>query len=225
MASGSNRITFGWVLAVMFWFFSIILFSYPTGSMYSETGFDRDNDGVDDGCDSDPDDFFESRNRCENNDDDVEAGACCCLLGFLSLGIVQSGRDAKKKAQTQLIYIPQVQQPAQQVVHHHTTHTYVPQPAPTPVQQVTPAPTATASTKSQAEWAMDARNLEMARDWEGAAKAYQKAGLYQEAGRVREMHIEKKDPQVKIDIGQLGDIVQDSVVMKDGQGQDDEYRV
>ena len=71
----------------------------------------------------------------------------------------------------------------------------------------------------------EAQNLELARDWEGAAEAYQKAGMYAEAGRVRQMHLENNDPQVKIDIAQLGDKIQDSVVMKDGQSQNDEHQV
>ena len=49
--------------------------------------------------------------------------------------------------------------------------------------------------------------------------------MYAEAGRVRQMHLENNDPQVKIDIAQLGDKIQDSVVMKDGQTQNDEHQV
>ena len=73
-------------------------------------------------------------------------------------------------------------------------------------------------------WHNKARNLELARDWEGAAQAYQKAGLYHEAGRIRQQHMEKNEPQVKIDIAQLGDNIQDSVVMKEGQGQNEDYQ-
>ena len=167
------------------------------------------------------------------------AGGCCCISGFLSLLIVQSGKDAKKKAETQIFYIPhpQTQQPTPQVVHHvvqqqvpvvQPTQVPVVQPTPTPApvpvsQPSKPQPLEKQSTDVEA-WHNKARNLELARDWEGAAQAYQKAGLYHEAGRIRQQHMEKNEPQVKIDIAQLGDKIQDSVVMKDGQGQNEDYQ-
>ena len=90
------------------------------------------------------------------------------------------------------------------------------------IQDIKQAVTGSSGVK---DWNQEARNLELARDWEGAAEAYQKAGMYAEAGRVRQMHLENKDPQVKIDIAQLGDKIQDSVVMKDGQSQNDENQI
>jgi hypothetical protein len=226
MVAGGNRIAVGWTLAGVCWLFAVLLMTVPTGD-YPGEGEDMDADGIDDWCDMDP---FDPGNRgddgsCDESTD-YGAGACCCVIGFISLLIVQSGKDAKKRAQTQVLF---VQQPTPQVIHHHTTHSYVPQPAPSQVpvsvpKATKPAPPSTPPANSTQGWATEARNLELARDWEGAAKAYQKAGMYEEAGRVREMHLEKKEPQVKIDIAQLGDNIQDSVVMKDGQTQGEEYQ-
>jgi hypothetical protein len=67
---------------------------------------------------------------------------------------------------------------------------------------------------------MDARNLEMARDWEGAALAYQKAGLYGEAGRVRQAHLEDEDKMV-LNIDRIGDtVLHDSVLIGDSQNKE-----
>ena len=49
MAAGSNRITFGWVLAISFWLMSVLMFTVPTED--TSIGRDSDGDGVDDGCD------------------------------------------------------------------------------------------------------------------------------------------------------------------------------
>lgn len=142
---------------------------------------------------------------------DADVTPSCCFWLVISIILIASGSEAKKKAmRQQVIYIPQV--PVQQVVHHNYHQAPV-------VQQQRPVhiaknPTHNAPAKSQADWAMDARNLERARDWEKAAQAYQKAGLYDEAGRIRQAHMEKEESQV-VNIGQLGDINHDSVVMKD----------
>ena len=237
MANGSSRITLGWLLAIMFFGISVLMFA-TISSEDTSVGRDSDGDGVDDGCDEDPFDPWYDTDQCEyGRDTSIEAGSCCCVLGILSLLIVQSGTKAKKKT-PQLIYIPQAQQPApQQVIHHHTTHTYAPQPVQTPVQPIVnpnSAPIqqaiqdikqAVTGSSGVKDWNQEAQNLELARDWEGAAEAYQKAGMYAEAGRVRQMHLENNDPQVKIDIAQLGDKIQDSVVMKDGQSQNDDHQV
>ena len=69
---------------------------------------------------------------------------------------------------------------------------------------------------------MDARNLEMARDWKGAALAYQKAGLYAEAGRVRQEHLEDDDKMV-LNIDRIGDtVLHDSVMMGDSQNKENQ---
>ena len=143
MANGSSRIALGWVLAIIFFGISVLMFA-TISSEDTSVGRDSDGDGVDDGCDEDPFDPWYDTDQCEyGRDTSIEAGSCCCVLGILSLLIVQSGTKAKKNT-PQLIYIPQVQQPApQQVIHHHTTHTYAPQPVQTPVQPIVnpnPAP-------------------------------------------------------------------------------------
>jgi hypothetical protein len=66
------------------------------------------------------------------------------------------------------------------------------------------------------QWAKKARNLELARDWDGAAQAYQKAGLYAEAGRVREAYLEKDEDKVVVNIDRVGDnVLHDSVMYND----------
>ncbi len=142
---------------------------------------------------------------------DGESLAGCCFWLVVSILITSSGYEAKKKAANlqKVVYIQQP--PVQQVVHHTYQQAPVAQPRPTPVPK---AQTHNAPAKSQAEWAMDARNLEMARDWERAAQAYQKAGLYAEAGRIRQQYMEKDDSGVNIQI-QGGDTIHDSVIMRD----------
>jgi len=87
------------------------------------------------------------------------------------------------------------------------------QPRYTPViQQAKPQPIAS---KTPGMWAEKARNLEMARNWEGAAEAYEKAGMYTEAGKIRQEHLENNQPIVQI--GQVGDtVLNDSVMISDG---------
>ena len=58
----------------------------------------------------------------------------------------------------------------------------------------------------------EAKNLELARDFAKAAEMYQKAGLFAEAGRIRQTYLENDKPMVQI--GQIGDsVVKDSVIM------------
>jgi len=132
----------------------------------------------------------------------------CCFGMFICLMIANAGHTVKKESKNILF----IQQPVQQVINHN----YIPQQQLRVVQQ---APvinmTRNIPTKSAADWAMEARNLELARDWEKAAQSYQMAGDYQEAGRIRQLYLEKDDPQVKINIDRIGDNIQDSVVMKD----------
>ena len=147
-------------------------------------------------------------------------GACCWIIIFVAIAI--SGQQAKEEAnKANILYIPQV--PIQQVVQPS-----VPQQAPNvipnspPVVVAKPAPAGPDKYPDTSEgWAEKARNLELARDWNGAAKAYQKAGLYAEAGRIRQAHMEKEDPQVKINIDRIGHNIQDSVVMRDSDADTD----
>ena len=132
---------------------------------------------------------------------------CCCLFGFVSLALVDSGKKARLASQTQVIYIPQ--QPVQQVVHQ----TYIQQQRPTVQQQPVPVAPA-APVKSQAQWAMEARNFEVALNWDKAAESYEKAGLFEEAGKVRQKQMENSGSGVNIHV-KSGDTYHDSVVMKD----------
>ena len=210
MAAGSNRIAIGWTLAAICWFFAILMIFMPEIEEVGN-GIDSDGDGVDDNCDEDPYDSFWSDDRCETSPSAkfVSAG-CCCFVGMGFLAIVDSGKKARNAAQTQVIYIPQ--QPVQQVVHQ----TYIQQQA--PVQQQ-PAPATPASpAKSQAQWAMEARNFEVALNWDKAAESYEKAGLFEEEGRVRQIQMEKGGSGVNIHV-KSGDTYHDSVVMKDDDKQ------
>ena len=145
-------------------------------------------------------------------------GSCCC--GLIGLVIAQTGYTKKKKEEKlrfQTVYV----QPNPVVVQQPI---YVPTPAPTPAP--IPKPTKTAPTMEQKkQWAIDARNLELARDWEGAAQAFQKAGLYAEAGRVREHRLEKDkdEDKVVVNIDRIGDnVLHDSVMYNedDTEGSD-----
>ena len=208
MAVGSNRIAIGWTLAVICWIFAIAMLTI-TPATESGNGIDTDGDGVDDNCDEYPTNEFWSDNACDDASSAAELVACGCwsLIGFAFLGLVDSGKKARKAAQTRVIYIPQ--QPVQQVVHQ----TYIQQQTPVVHQQpVSVAPAAPA--KSQAQWAMEARNFEVALNWDKAADSYEKAGLFEEAGRVRKVQMEKSGAGVNIHV-KSGDTYHDSVVMKD----------
>ena len=76
------------------------------------------------------------------------------------------------------------------------------------------APSSTPSMDEIDKIAREAKNLELARDFAKAAELYQKAGLFAEAGRVRQTYLENDKPVVQI--GQIGDsVVKDSVIMGD----------
>ena len=139
----------------------------------------------------------------------------CCFWLVVSIIITSSGYDAKKKSRIQqVVYVQQPQVPVQQVIHH----TYQQSPVvaqPVPVSQPVRGPAPLERKARDAEsWVKKARNLELARDWDGAAQAYQKAGLYHEAGRIRQQYLEKDESGVNIQI-QGGDTIHDSVIMRD----------
>ena len=212
MTAGSNRIAIGWTLAAICWFFAVAMLMMPDVAEEGN-GIDSDGDGVDDNCDEDPYDSFWSDDRCETSPSAkfVSAG-CCCFVGFGFLSIVDSGKKARDAAQTQVIYVPQ--QPAQQVVHH----TYVQQAPIVQQQPVQRAPAAPA--KTNAQWAVEARNYEVAHNWDKAAESYEQAGLFQEAGRVRQMKMQKEKEVSGVHFTQhvkAGDTYHDSVVMKDDE--------
>jgi len=149
--------------------------------------------------------------------DEFGGGSCCC--GLIGLVIAQTGYDKKKKEERMRIQTVYVQ-PAPVVVQQPIyVPTPVPAPAPTPAPSPLPVPDPPRKAPEQhlnlTQWGEKARNLELARDWEGAALAYQKAGLYAEAGRVREAYLEKgkDEDKVVVNIDRIGDNVHDSVVM------------
>ncbi len=78
-----------------------------------------------------------------------------------------------------------------------------------------PTPPAT-PIKNKAMWMQEAKNLELARNWSEAAKAYEKAGMYAEAGRIRQQNLEQNQPMVQI--GQVGNtVLNDSVIIGEEQ--------
>ena len=136
-----------------------------------------------------------------------EVFSSCCMVIVFAI-IAESGHKARKLSLRKVIYVqPQVQQ----VPIIVQTQAPVQPPA-----QVMPSPASTAPTKTPDEWMHTARNLETARDWEGAAEAYQQAGLFGEAGRIRHQHLEKDDDKVVLNIDKIGDtVLHDSVLMSD----------
>ena len=138
---------------------------------------------------------------------DAQAFGFCCT-GLISLIVADSGHNARKRWKSrQIVYVqPAIQQ--QPVVvhqHHHTTNT---------IQQPPAKPNSPPVSKEQLM--IKAQNLEIARDWQGAAKAYQEAGLYAEAGRIREEHLEKDKDKVVLNIDRIGDtVLNDSVMMNE----------
>ena len=124
------------------------------------------------------------------------AGLMCCGSLIFVISALSTKNDTSRVVvvQQQPQYVPVVQQVIQQ-------------PKPLPKQPNMFA-------KTQQMWIQEARNLELARNWEEAAKAYEKAGMFAEAGRVRKEHLEDKQPIVKI--GKVGDtILHDSVMISD----------
>jgi hypothetical protein len=120
---------------------------------------------------------------------------CCCSLIF-AISALSTKNDTQRVVvvQQQPQYIPVVQQVIQQ-----------PKAAPRP------NPPASIAMKTKERWVAEAKNLELARNWEGAADAYQKAGMFSEAGRIRQEHLEQSQPMVQI--GQVGNTVLNDSVM------------
>ena len=137
-----------------------------------------------------------------------EATWICCGFFLLFLFILNSGSEAKKKV---TLLVAPSQTPTQQVIHHTHVHHQSP-----PTNDVSSPPSRFNQPVGTAiQWETEARNLELARDWEKAAEAFQKAGLYSEAGRIRKDHLENDESQVKIHVDRIGHNIQDSVYMED----------
>jgi hypothetical protein len=131
---------------------------------------------------------------------EIFSGICgwsmCCFSLIFAISALSTKNDTRRVVvvQQQPQYIPVVQQVIQQ-----------------PSLPTRPNPPA-APIKNKTMWIAEARNLELARNWEGAADAYQKAGMYEEAGRIRQEHLEQNQPVVQI--GHVGNtVLNDSVII------------
>ena len=163
-------------------------------------------------------------------------GLFCCGAIIVGIVAISSGSSSTKTVIVNQGFVPQTTmvQPNQQVVHTGTVMKtgmtgQMPIDANRPKQAKqqtsftqTSAPDkqqekATSAPPSMDEidkLAAEAKNLELARDFSKAAEMYQKAGLFAEAGRIRQTHLENDKPVVQI--GQIGDsVVKDSVIMGD----------
>lgn len=150
---------------------------------------------------------------CNDGSDEVDSNEavygscgglmCCCSLIF-AISALSTKNDTQRivVVQQQPQYVPVVQPVIQPVVQQ-----VIQQPRPIPKQ-----PNMFAKTKEM--WVAEAKNLELARNWEAAADAYQKAGMYTEAGRIRQEHLEQSQPVVQI--GHVGNtVLNDSVMIAD----------
>jgi len=131
---------------------------------------------------------------------EIFSGICgwsmCCFSLIFAISALSTKNDTRRVVvvQQQPQYIPVVQQVIQQ-----------------PSLPTRPNPPAV-PIKNKTMWIAEARNLELARNWEGAADAYQKAGMYEEAGRIRQEHLEQNQPVVQI--GHVGNtVLNDSVII------------
>tara|TARA_B100000767_G_scaffold264683_1_gene279866 strand:- start:6043 stop:6792 length:750 start_codon:yes stop_codon:yes gene_type:complete len=154
----------------------------------------------------DPEETLENNGEedCRDGSDERENGSplaeicggimCLCSLIY-AISALSTKNDTQRVVvvQQQPQYVPVVQQVIQQ-----------PRPTTKPNPPATPI-------KNKSMWAAEARNLELARNWEAAADAYQKAGMYAEAGRIRKEHLEQNQPVVQI--GQVGNTVLNDSVM------------
>lgn len=160
-------------------------------------------------------------------------GGFCCLGLIMMVVALSTGNAANKTIIVQQGYVPQTTmvQPQQQVIRtgavvnpRMTGRMPLETNRPKPVnQQPTVQSSRTNQTKPNNQTsapsmdeidklAKEAKNLELARDFTKAAEMYQKAGLFAEAGRIRQTYLENDKPIVQI--GQIGDsVVKDSVIM------------
>lgn len=140
----------------------------------------------------------------ERSDGLSPGGVCGALMCCGSLIFAFSALSTKNDTQRVVVvqqqpqYVPVVQQVIQQ-----------------PVQQQSMTKTPPQSPQSEINmWINKAKNLELARNWEEAAKAYEKAGMFAEAGRIRQENLEQNQPVVQI--GQVGNtVLNDSVMISD----------
>ena len=127
---------------------------------------------------------------------DICGAMTCCFSLIFAISALSTKNDTQRVVvvQQQPQYVPVVQQVIQP-------------PKTTPRQ-----PDMLAKTKQM--WMVEAKNLELARNWEAAADAYQKAGMYEQAGKIRQEHLEQNQPVVQI--GRVGNtVLNDSVMISD----------
>ena len=169
------------------------------GSFVEDDGYEDCSDG------SDESPGEESMSVC--------AGASCCFS--IIFGI--SALSVKPSQRVMIIQNPQPMVVPQQITIQNQIPVQQTQPIiqqPQQQQNAIPRPP-TKEEQDSSDWVTKDKNLEMARNWEEAAKAYEKAGLYAEAGRIRQEHMEKNQPMVQI--GQVGNtVLNDSVMIAEG---------
>ena len=160
------------------------------------------------------------------------SGLFCCgaiIVGLISL---TAGGASTRAVIVNQGYMPTttVAQPNQQIIQTNAgmnprTTGQMPlnpnRPRPTTEQTNSTMTASTSSTSAPSmdeidKLAQEAKNLELARDFAKAAELYQRAGLFAEAGRIRQTYLENDKPMVQI--GQVGDsVIKDSVIMGDKQ--------
>ena len=177
-----------------------IEFLCADGQMIYDPQEEIENDGVrdcDDGSDE-PDNGLSPIGMC--------GGLMCCGSLIFAFSALSTKNDTQRVivVQQQPQYVPVVQQ----VIHQPVIQ------SPSTAVSVNPHQ-APASPQIQAEQLIrKAKNFELARNWEEAAKAYEKAGMFAEAGRIRQENLEQNQPVVQI--GQVGNtVLNDSVMISD----------
>ena len=162
------------------------------GELIRLSGYEIENDNLED-CSDGSDEEGEPSDPFT-----ICYGFFCCFSMIFGISALSTKNDER---------VIIIQQPAQYVPVQQQP---VVQTRPQPPQQKTPS----APAKTMEMWVKEAQNLELARNWEGAAEAYEKAGLYAEAGRIRKEHLENTQPVVQI--GKVGDtILHDSVMISE----------
>ena len=231
--SGSSPKNWWWTSGICFGLF--LFFVMIDGTLESsDSGYEIPGSWVNDGfedCNDGSDEtygglYYSDTFTCDQTSTSGNAafaflgtGSCCfsVIAGIVALSIGNSKQTVIVQQMPQM-YAPQpiiqqvIHQPVQQAPRGQMPiQQRPPQQAPRgqmPIQQRPPKPTV-----NPQGFAQQAKNLEMARDFQGAADMFQKAGLFAEAGRVRQKFLEKEDKPV-VQIGQVGNsVVQDSVIM------------
>jgi hypothetical protein len=202
-SSGSSPKVWWWISGICFVFF-LLMIVIDTSTTDGESYDDCMDDALT------YEEIIECDNKDYSNNSDIFAipGMISCCFSLLA-GIIALSHGSKKttvlvQQMPQMYTQPVIQQVIQQPIQQRPQGQI---PAQQTQQQRQPPQ------GNQQNLAQQAKNLEMARDFKGAADMYQKAGLFAEAGRVRQNHLEKDDKPV-VQIGQVGNsVVKDSVVM------------